>query len=295
MMHIDPRFNFATDSNGRDPDSHSPTLAQYHLALWRKPLPDGTLLDITLREHPKDGFKFECANTGKTLASDGITNSYRPWKRMQPVFEQVPPEAIDSFYACNDTVGGFILFPRHQNSINQLRGTLLSICDRFDLTLECIRLHYLGQDNPLADVLNQNADWFALFRDFRGYVQFFLLYDLVTDDYAAVRFFLPFDGFKESALITSAEEYLAYREASMQFVEYRGQRIAAAVNGPRPYTQQESELIEQYRAQFSEPPWPPFSNYTEDEVVAWARQGLAQGHPIKWEELFAPLPLGTCS
>jgi hypothetical protein len=61
------------------------------------------------------------------------------------------------------------------------------------------------------------------------------------------------------------------------------------------FAHKESELIEQYRAQFSEPPWPPFSNHTEDEVVAWARQGLAQGHPIKWEELFAPLPLGTCS
>jgi len=41
--------------------------------------------------------------------------------------------------------------------------------DRFDVTLECIRRHYRGEDSPLAEVLAQHADFLRLFRDFRGF------------------------------------------------------------------------------------------------------------------------------
>ena len=70
-----------------------------------------------------------------------------------------------------------------------------SIADRFDLTLECIRRHYVDQASPLASTLSRYADFFALFGDFRGYVSFFLLDDLVTDD-CSVKFFMPFDDFR---------------------------------------------------------------------------------------------------
>src|SRR5438093_10148293 len=43
---------------------------------------------------------------------------------------------------------------------------------------------------PVLSVHRGN-DFFALFERFSGYVNFFLLQDLVTDDYAAVRFFMP--------------------------------------------------------------------------------------------------------
>lgn len=48
------------------------------------------------------------------------------------------------------------------------------IADRFDLTLECIRLHYLGLDNPLAATLLRDSGFFSPFEDFTGYLQFFL-------------------------------------------------------------------------------------------------------------------------
>ena len=54
-----------------------------------------------------------------------------------------------------------------------------------DLTLECIRRHYLGQASPLSETLTRYGDFFALFGDFRDYVQFFLVNDLVTNDYSA--------------------------------------------------------------------------------------------------------------
>ena len=63
-----------------------------------------------------------------------------------------------------------------------------SIRDRFDLTLECIRRHYFSERSPLSDVLARYEDFLCLFGSFKGYVEFFLLQDLVSPDYSAVRF-----------------------------------------------------------------------------------------------------------
>jgi Family of unknown function (DUF6994) len=77
-------------------------------------------------------------------------------------------------------------------TINQARGTNQKIEDRFGLTLECIRRHYVGGVSPLKDDLARYASFFTLFGTFRGYVDFFLLQDLVTPDYFTVRFWTPF-------------------------------------------------------------------------------------------------------
>lgn len=76
------------------------------------------------------------------------------------------------------------------------RGWYPRIADRFDLTLVCIRRHYLGERaNPLGEVFHRYADFFALFGDFSGYVSFFLLQHLVEEDGESIRFFHPFDDF----------------------------------------------------------------------------------------------------
>ena len=49
--------------------------------------------------------------------------------------------------------------------------------------------YYRHQDSPLAPALGRYAGFFALFEDFQGYVDFFLLQDLLSSDYEAVRFF----------------------------------------------------------------------------------------------------------
>ena len=103
-------------------------------------------------------------------------------------------------------------------TINGARGFLHKISDRFDLTLECVRRHYLGTPSPLGEVFARYGNFFALFDDFCGYVDFFLLQDLVTTDYKAVKFLLPFDDFKTPAVPQDVESFASYRQRSMDFI-----------------------------------------------------------------------------
>jgi len=56
--------------------------------------------------------------------------------------------------------------------------------------------------------------------------EFFLLQDLVTDDGAVVKYFMPFDDLTTSAVPGSLDEYQAYRRLTLEFVEARNRRIA---------------------------------------------------------------------
>jgi hypothetical protein len=95
-----------------------------------------------------------------------------------------------------------------------------------DLTLECIRRHYAREpESPLADVTNAYADFFELFRDFEGFVEFFHFQDLLTPD-DKVQFYLPFDGFEPSGTPATKEEYVTYREETLKFIERRNHRMA---------------------------------------------------------------------
>jgi len=110
-------------------------------------------------------------------------------------------------------------------TINGAKGFHPRIKDRFDLTVECIRRHYSNESSRLSETLARYADFFGLFGDFRGYVEFFLLQDLVTEDCSAVRFFLPFEDFTTSPLPGSIDTYLAHRQLAVAFIEARNQRI----------------------------------------------------------------------
>lgn len=110
-------------------------------------------------------------------------------------------------------------------TINGARGFHPRIKDRFDLSVECIRRHYLKEESPLSTTLDRYADFFALFRDFAGYVEFFLLQDLVTKDYSSVRFFAPFEDFENSPIPTSVEGYSEYQHLASTFIRDRNQRI----------------------------------------------------------------------
>ena len=68
------------------------------------------------------------------------------------------------------------------------------------------------------------ADFFALFGDFDGYVEFFLLQDLL-DPAGQVRFFLPFDDFTSTAVPTDVQAYRGFRACSLDFVRARNARI----------------------------------------------------------------------
>ena len=88
-------------------------------------------------------------------------------------------EFIWYYLQYSNTIGGFMLFPRHDCSINQLRGMSDKIQDRFDLTLECIRRMYENDfftgNNPLFDISEKDKEFFKMFGSFDNYAKFFCL------------------------------------------------------------------------------------------------------------------------
>ena len=77
-------------------------------------------------------------------------------------------------------------------------------------------------DAPVAQI----AERFELFGDFRGYIEFFLLQDLVAEDYRAVKFFTPFEDFNTSSpLPGSIDTYREYQRLAVEFIDARNRRI----------------------------------------------------------------------
>jgi len=164
------------------------------------------------------------------LSSDSIAHSYINVKRMQPVVGLLSEERKETIRRLLHTIGSYTIFPANRinrkPTINGARGLNARIFDRFDLTLECIRRHYLGVESPLSEAFYRYADFFTLFGDFRGYVEFFLLQDLVNEDFSAVRYFLPFDdSFPVGPLPESVDAYNEYIDRVIEFVRARGTRM----------------------------------------------------------------------
>jgi len=230
MMYIDTSFDVRTDSKGRDPDSSSNTLKQYHKTLWSKELPSGKL--FKLDDNNNNAYLYHKSELGEFfLASDSIIHTYFKWKRTQHIITQIPEEEMTIFYNLAHTVGGYIIFPGNkvdgQNTMNQARGVNSAINDRIDLTLECIRRHYIHETSPLADTISRYSDFFDLFLDFKGYCEFFLLQDLVTTDFAKIKYFLPFTGFSANPIPKSVDEYQTYMQKNIEFLMSRNRRVSA--------------------------------------------------------------------
>ena len=225
-MIIDITYNFYNDANGGDPDITSPTLKKYHKILWSKILPNGKSFDLTDKQN--DAYLYHKSELGEFfLGSDAITNSYRNHKRKQWLIQQIPNE-VDEFFNANCTIGSYVIFPNKQingnHTINQARGCIGLIDDRFDLTLECIRRFYLGQTSPLYDTLLRYKSFFDLFNNFIGYINFFSLEDLI-DKNQQIKFYLPFDDFKNPPNFSCVDDYRKYKERVMNFVIKRNEKI----------------------------------------------------------------------
>ena len=115
-------------------------------------------------------------------------------------------------------------------TINGARGINHKIQDRFDLTLECIRRFYIKESSPLSDPLERYSQFFNLFDDFEGYVNFFLYQDLVEEDYSEIKFWHSFDNFVSPPLPTSIDEYLSYKTKVIGFIKARNQRMLSSTN-----------------------------------------------------------------
>lgn len=228
-MRVDTSFDFRADAAGRDPDTYSPTLRRYHRILWSKPLPTGQLFHLV--DNRPGAYLYHCSDAGEFfMASDSIIPTYTGWKSLRQIIESFPEEENEAFRRIGYSIGGMMLFPAKRIggklTINGARGFNRKIADRFDLTLECIRRHYSNQNSPLDEVLLRYQDFFLLFNDFSGYVDFFLLQDLVSEDGSSIKFFTPFEDFRTPSVPTTIEIYQEYRRRSLEFVQARNRRIS---------------------------------------------------------------------
>ena len=222
---IDINFDFRNDTICGDPDTDSLKLYDLHKHLWNKDLPNGKNLE-TLVYGSKNSRLLIKNNLYDNLSSD----------RMCPHFDGKYNNKFDGWLTLSEkeelkhvvrTIGGHILFPAHKRNgftINQARGVSRIISDRFDLTLECIRLFYLNEQNPLNDSLLRYKDFFELFLDFIGYINFFLLQDFINKNDQVI-FTIPFDGFNRSALPQNIKEYKEYSTKTIEIINKRNKRI----------------------------------------------------------------------
>ncbi len=224
---VDVNFDFRTDTpRGKDPDSDSPTMKEYHRLIYSKPLPDGK--EFKLESH--DSSYYYLTWNDIRFGSDSIIASFR-YKDYQWMHDKLRIRLPDYNKYIQDyrhkayTVGGEIIFPKHNQSMNQNRGCNKKIRDRFDLTLECIRLFYEGKTSPLFNTIESDKDFFDLFGNFENYVKFFFLDDLCSPDYKEIIFWLDFDGFKQNPFPKTEDEYLDFVEKELLFVKKRNERI----------------------------------------------------------------------
>lgn len=225
MRIIDITYDFRNDSKCGDPDTDSLKLYETQKILWNKTLLSGK------------SFYFEIINDkfGRLLLKNKLTMNLSS-DRMCPhfvgkykgKFDGWLSETEEEEFQCKvRTIGGHIVFPAHRKdgfTINQARGVSRQICDRFDLTMECIKRFYEKQESPLSKAIERYEDFFTLFENFQGYVDFFYLQDFLTKE-GNVNFAIPFDDFKRSPLPLNREEYKSYMEHTLEMIEKRNYRI----------------------------------------------------------------------
>ena len=238
---IDVTFDFTSDSKGYwdgflerdilagmssvDPDKASATLKEYHRLLWSKELPNGDRMELESRKPP-----YYLTWKDYCFGSDAIIVSFR-YSRYKHIISQLndmqsdPKQYWEQLIRKAYTIGGAIIFPAHRSSMNQRRGMSKLVSDRWDLTLECIRRYYSGEESPLDSVIRSDKAFYDLFVDFKGYVDFFLLQDAVSDDYSRVEIWEGNGSFEDDGLPKSLKEYLIFIDKEFAFLEKRNKRI----------------------------------------------------------------------
>ena len=221
LCDIDVNFDVQTDSNGKDPDSASKTLKTYHQLLWNKPLPNGEVMELKMER----GFlKWK----DMWFGCDSITASFLHYRfPLKDYVEHNIPDFAEfkkEYWHKTYTIGGSIIFPMVRWSMNQARGCSVKICDRWDLTLECIRRFYIGEPTPLDKALDKSREFFKQFVDFKGYVDFFLLQDCVDEQYN-VKLWLNTPLFVSLPMPKDMKEYMMWINYQLEFVTKRNQRI----------------------------------------------------------------------
>ena len=129
---IDITFDFRRDTpEGRDPDTYSQRLHQYHRLLWSKPLPSGDVFRLD-DARPRGYLQFRSPTGAELwLSSDAVIPTFK-WA--SHIKELIPAHELEAFNTIGYTIGGMMIFPGvqidRQWTINQARGCTKEIRDR---------------------------------------------------------------------------------------------------------------------------------------------------------------------
>lgn len=239
--------NAANPGRDLDPDRVNPNLREAHRLLWSKALPGDEVLELSALSW-SDYLTVVSTDDGWSVGSDNFATMHR---NALPTFAGALDGVRDGHLCQLCTIGGYIVFPnriRQQRpptinetarpwSINQARGMERHrIADRFDLTLEAIRLSYDGHvhrhENPIGDVLEAYQWWFELFGKgadgFQAYAGFFFL-DPWLDNHGRVNPLGSLSLAFEQALPRDAAAYREYITAQIALVGVRNELIQRSI------------------------------------------------------------------
>jgi hypothetical protein len=225
---IDVTYNFQAETEPYDADRYSPRLREYHRILWSKTLPNGDMFSLEPISRNRFCYKYEQGEI--LLSSDRAVTTCSTWEKTERIIKEIPKERLDSFINLTESIGAITIWPSnrigYKQTINGARGFNSLISDRLDLTIECIRRYYLDLKSPLYETFKRYDNFFRLFEDFKGYIDFFLFQDAVSSDYFSVKIALPFDNFESSPVPKSVDEYMGYMNFTKELVKARNKRIA---------------------------------------------------------------------
>lgn len=228
---IDVSRIFQAETGDRDADRYSSVLQEYHRILWSKPLPNGKMFELSKISQNRLHHKSDLGEF--YLSSDRAVPTFSTWIKLKNIIAQIPKDKLRNFNNITETIGSIVIWPSNKidgkPTLNIERGFNTKISDRLDLTIECIRRYYLNQDSPLYEALKRYERFFGLFGDFKGYVDFFLFQDAVTNDYSSVRIAPPFDNFETVPVPATVAEYVRYMNHTEELVKARNKRIALSV------------------------------------------------------------------
>ena len=267
---IDVNYNFLRDNPKYDPeiidleydpDKSSEMLQVFHKILWSK---EENNIKLNFERGLEDNDYLILINQcgtkeeEKIFSSDWIINDYQHWNRNKWLdlnyLDNMDIKLLRDFNNITNTIGGRIIFPKRRldgkhETINTHRYTEKKIRERFDITLECIRRFYNGEESipEFDETLKRYNFFFKIFgksiEGFKNYCNFFLLHDLVSADYTKINFFLKFDDFEINPFPKSEQQYLDFANNATRFIQSRNKRIQNFIDTKKSCSELDARLI----------------------------------------------------
>lgn len=164
---IDLDFDFRKDCKmGTGPDKYSIKLKEAHRELWSKELPNTKKGKLNLKVE-KNRIVGGTGNSQFDFGSDSITICYGKRTTTEEFRRNIEiSKLLEDYDAIGYVLSTSIIFPLKDDdgkaswTINRARGCSRRICDRIDLTLECIRIFYLDKSEytPLQFIVNKKIE-----------------------------------------------------------------------------------------------------------------------------------------